>query len=133
MASYLLDTDYLIEALAGKPKAVNTIEKLAPHGIAVSMITLGEIYHGAYATTNPQAHIESYHQFIAPFRILNLSEEVMQKFGETRELLERRGKIIPDFDILIGATAICNGLTLLTFNLKDFKRIPDLRLYPPAA
>jgi tRNA(fMet)-specific endonuclease VapC len=54
----------------------------------------------------------------------------MERFGEIRAMLRRRGEIISDFDILIGATALHYNLTLLIYNTQHFKRIPHLKLYP---
>ena len=55
----------------------------------------------------------------------------MQRFARIRGGLRRRGQLIPDPDILIGATALHHGITLLTRNIKDFQRIPELKLYQP--
>jgi tRNA(fMet)-specific endonuclease VapC len=55
----------------------------------------------------------------------------MERFAEVRSFLRRRGQLIPDFHLLIGATALHHDLTLLTFNRRDFQRIPDLKLYQP--
>src|SRR2546425_12841370 len=114
---YLLDTDCLIEALAGKPKVVSTIKKLSSYQLAVSLISFGEIYHGAYTYANPQAHIETFRQFTAPFRVLSVNEAIMERFGEVRAVLFRQGKMLSDFDIMIGATALSYNLTVVTFHL----------------
>ena len=53
-------------------------------------------------------------QFLTPFPTLDLNEPIMERFAEIRSHLCRRGEIIPDFDILIGATALYLGLTVLT-------------------
>ncbi len=53
----------------------------------------------------------------------------MQHFARIRGELRRTGKIIGDFDILIAATAIQHNLTLVTRNIKDYQRIPDLKMY----
>lgn len=66
---------------------------------------------------------------MAPYRHLGLSDPIMERFAETRATLRRRGQIIPDFDILIAATALHHDLTMLTFNLRHFERVPDLRIY----
>ena len=73
----------------------------------------------------------SFRQFLSPYRVLNLTDPIMERFAEVRSFLRRRGKLIPDFDLLIGATALHHDLTLLTFNRRDFQRIPDLKVYQP--
>ena len=72
-----------------------------------------------------------FRQFLSSYHLLNLSIPIMERFAELRAFLRRRGLLIPDFDLLIGATALHHELTLLTFNRGHFQRIPDLRLYQP--
>ncbi len=85
----------------------------------------------AYA--NPQAHVSSFRQFLAPFKLLTLNDPIRERIADIRSLLRRRGELISDFDLLIGAAALHDDLTLLTYNTRHFKRIPDLKLFPPAA
>ncbi len=130
---YLLDADWIIQVLAGHNEAVVAHKRINPEEIAVSYITIGEIYDVAFTYANPQAHLQAFRQFLSPFPILDLNEPIMERFADIRSLLRRRGEIISDFDILIGATAWYYGLTVLTYNTRHFKRIPDLKLFPPAA
>ena len=129
---YLLDTNWLIQLLAGHKETATFHKRIHPDKMAVSYITVGEIYDVAFAYTNPQALLSSFRQFLAPFTLLTLNYPIMEKFAEVRSYLRRRGELISDFDILIGATALHHDLTILTYNTRHFKRIPDLKLYPPA-
>jgi len=128
---YLLDTDWIIQALAGREPAVRTLRNLAGSQVYASLITVGELYERAFVSANPQAHIASFRLFMAPYRHLGLSEPIMERFAETRASLRRRGQLLPDFDLLIAATALHHDLTVLTFNLRHFQRIPDLKIYQP--
>ncbi len=128
---YLLDTDWVIDALADAPVAVAPIHHYAPSGIGVSIVTYGEVFHGAYAFANPQAHLESFRHFLSAFTALGLNDPIMELFGRNRYLLQRQGNVIPDLDLLIAATALHHNLTLMTRNLRHFSRIPDLKLYQP--
>jgi predicted nucleic acid-binding protein len=132
MSSYLLDSDWLINALAGRSRAVAPLERLSSQHIGVSVITLAEVYQQAFESTNPDAYLHSFRGFIAAFRIIPVTEPIAVRFAEIRALLTRRGELISDFDILIGATALHYDLTVLTFNLRHFSRIPDLNLYQPS-
>jgi predicted nucleic acid-binding protein len=125
---YLLDTDWVIQSLAGHKEAA-LLQKFAPSGICLSIITVGELYEVAFNSTNPQAHLSAIRQFLAPFRVLSLNDPVMERFAEIRAFLRRRGNLIADFDLLLGATALHYNLTVLTNNVRDLKRIPDLRIY----
>ncbi len=126
---YLLDADWIINALAGREATVEALRRLAPEGIAVSWITIGEVYEGAFAFPDPQARLASFRRFLRPFRVLDLSEPIMERFGGIRFFLRRRGETIPDFDILLGATALQYDLILLTNNARHLGRIPFLKLY----
>ena len=70
-------------------------------------------------------------RFLSPYRMLTLTDPIMERFAEVRSFLRHRGQLISDFDLLIGATALHHELTLLTFNRRDFLRVPDLKLYQP--
>jgi tRNA(fMet)-specific endonuclease VapC len=128
---YLLDSDWIIQALGNRQPALHTLDRLSSSRIYVSYITVGEIYERAFDSVNPDAHLLSFRQFLSPYRILTLSDSIMERFAETRSFLRRRGQLIPDFDLLIGATALRHDLTVLTFNRRDFQRIPNLKLFQP--
>jgi len=130
--AYILDADWVINALAGKQRADSILQNLAPTGITISWITVGEIYDTAFDYANPDAHLATFRQFLSPYQIVGVNEPIIERFAEIRSLLRRRGKLISDFDILLGATALYYDLTVLTFNLKHFSRIPDLRIYQPS-
>jgi tRNA(fMet)-specific endonuclease VapC len=130
--AYILDADWVINALAGKQRAHTLLQKLAPTGITISWITVGEIYDTAFNYANPDAHLATFRQFLSPYQVVGVNEPIMERFAEIRSLLRRRGELISDFDILLGATALSYEFTVLTFNRKHFSRIPDLKFYQPS-
>src|SRR5690348_10774485 len=67
----------------------------------------------------------------APSAIIGLNDQIAERFTEKRAFLRRRGRLISDLDLLIAATALHHDLTMLTFNVRQFERIPDLRVYGP--
>jgi predicted nucleic acid-binding protein len=71
-------------------------------------------------------------EFLQPFHFLNLNDAIMQQFAALRVDLRRRGQIIPDFDLLLAATALHHDLTILTRNARHFGRISDLTLSQPS-
>jgi tRNA(fMet)-specific endonuclease VapC len=129
--AYLLDSDWVINALAGRRRALSPLEGLSAQHTGVSVITLAEVYQQAFESTNPDAYLATFRGFIAPFRVIPVTEPIAVRFAEIRALLTRRGELISDFDMLIGATALHYNLTVLTFNYRHFSRIPDLNLYQP--
>ena len=133
MRRYLLDTDWIIDALNGQDSAIQTLLELVPSGLTLSIITYGELYEGAYYSRNPEPALAGLHAFLEGKEILPLSQAVIERFAIVRGALPRQiRQQIGDIDILIAATALEHELTLLTRNLSDFQHIPDLNLYQPS-
>src|SRR5438067_13850077 len=91
---YLLDTDWIINLLAGNKDAEEQIQHLDPEEIVICLATVGEIYEGAYSYANPQAHLHTSRQFLGHFQLLNLNLPIMETFAEIRFYLRRRGELI---------------------------------------
>jgi tRNA(fMet)-specific endonuclease VapC len=132
MSRYLLDTDWIVDVLNGQEKAINTVLELAPAGLAVSIITYGELYEGAAFAHEPAPALSGLRHFLKGKAILSLTQPIMERFAQIRGSLPRSiRQQIGDLDILIAATCLEHHLTLLTRNLKDFQHIPNLKLYQP--
>jgi tRNA(fMet)-specific endonuclease VapC len=132
MSRYLLDTDWVVDVLNGQERAIQTVLELAPAGLAVSIITYGELYEGAAFAHEPQPALAGLRSFLKGKAILPLTQPIMERFAHIRGSLPRSiRQQIGDFDILIAATCLEHHLTLLTRNLKDFQQIPNLTLYQP--
>jgi len=129
---YLLDSDYVADYLVANPHATELLSSLAKEGIGISLITVGEIYEGIYYGYDPQQATGQFQQFLTSVSILMLTQAIMRQFAQIRGELRRTGKMIGDFDILISATAIHHHLTLVTRNVRDYDRIPHLKLYQQA-
>ena len=115
--------------LGGKKDAEEKIQRFDPDEIGISFVTVAEIYESAFHYANPQEHLQIFRSFLGNFQMLTLNLSIVEIFAEIRANLRRRGEIIPDLDMLIGATALHHNLTLLTFNTRHFKRIPHLQIY----
>jgi predicted nucleic acid-binding protein len=127
---YLIDTDWVAEYLKAIPAAVQTLQRLAPAGIAVSLITYGEILEGITFGRNPKTEAAGLRQFLRLTSVLPLNRSIMRHFASVRGNLRRQGLLIGDMDILIAATALHHNLTLVTHNVRHFQRISGLTLYP---
>ena len=126
---YLVDSDWVVDYLVGKQQAIVLLSTLAKEGIAVSLITLGEIYEGIYYGRDPQRSEEGFRKFLRGVTVLPLNRSIMQRFGRIRGDLRRRSLLIGDPDILIAATTMYHDLTLVTRNRKDYERIPALKAH----
>ena len=127
--AYLIDTDWAINLLVGRAPAPAETRRLGFRGMSVSRVTAAELYHGAFATPNPEGHTVAIRHLLDSLGMHEVSDEVCERFGELRAGMWNRGEKIPDFDLVIAATALCHDLTLLTFNRRHFERIPGLRIY----
>ncbi len=98
----------------------------------MSLVTVGEVYEGAFRHSNPQEHLEIFRQFLRPYKVIGLSDRVMERFAELRSELLRRGMLISDFDLIIAATALDLNLTVLSNNVRHRRRIDQLRVHSPS-
>lgn len=130
--TYLVDSDWVAEYLKGRANAVSLLDDFFQEGLAISIITFGEIYEGIYYGTDPQHNELIFRRFLRGVRVLGINRPIARRFALIRGKLRTEGQIIPQPDILIAATALQYNLTLLTRNLRDFERIPDLTLYQPS-
>ncbi len=130
--SYLVDSDYMADWLKGRPEAVTVLSALAPEGLAISLITYGEIYEGIYYGSHPRQHERGFLQFLRQADVLPLNKPIMKRFARIRGQLRQTGSMIGQADILIAATALHHNLTVVTRNSRHFERIPNLNLYQPS-
>jgi len=127
-ASYLIDSDVVADALKGKLEAVRLLTTLEPDGLAISLITYGEIYEGILYSKDPTASERVFGLFLRRVTVLTLTRPIIRRFAQLRGELRVAGTLIGDFDLLIASTAIQHQLTLLTNNTKHFQRVPGLAL-----
>ena len=67
---YLLDTDWIINLLAGKGDAAEHIQHLDPQEIDISLVTVAEIYESVFQYVNTDAHIQAFRAFLGNFHLL---------------------------------------------------------------
>ncbi len=125
---YLVDTDWVIDHLHGRSQVVKRLEELAPEGIGLSVVTLAELYEGVFYSTTPQDNEKVLQDFLDGVEVLTLDDSICRIFARERGKLRAAGMLIGDIDLLIGSTAICYDLTLLTNNRRHFERLDGLSI-----
>jgi predicted nucleic acid-binding protein len=126
----LIDTDWVIDVLHGMTSAEQALLDLAPEGLAISLITYGELFEGAHYARNPEQATDGLRAFLREKDVLLLTTEIMERFAIVRGQLPRQiRKQVGDMDLLIAATAIHHDLALLTRNVRDFRLVPGLTLF----
>ena len=126
MLKYLLDTNIVIYVLKRRPKEVLEIFNTNASRMAVSSITLSELIYGAEKSPNVDKNLEAIEEFVSHLDVLPYDAKASQHYGQIKAALEERGEIIGENDIHIAAHAISQGLILVTNNLREFKRVPNL-------
>ena len=126
--SYLLDTNICIYFLKQHPEITTRIGQCRSDRIAISIITLAELQFGAYNSRQIENNIKRIEFFIERTQLLYLTPKTTEIYAGIKASLRKSGNIIDDFDILIGATAIENNLTLVTDNERHFSRIGKIRM-----
>ena len=123
--NYLLDTSACIAALRSPGPTRTRISAAVLDGCAISVITLGELLVGVGGGHFPQQARVSLDDFLAPFAVVAFEADCVDALVSTRLHLRRVGQPIGDFDLLIAATALTYGLTLVTCD-RDVLRVPGL-------
>lgn len=126
---FMLDTNICIYLIKRQPEAV--LERFASHpvgDIGISVITLAELEYGASKSSNPFRNREALEQFVLPLEIAQFDRPATLTYGKIRALLEKKGRPIGSMDMLIAAHALSLGARLVTNNVKEFRRVPGLRV-----
>ena len=128
MIKYLLDTNIVIYVLKRRPiEALEAFNKNA-NRIAISSITLSELIYGAEKSANVDKNLEAVEDFVSHLDVFSYDAKASQQYGQIKSGLEKRGELIGENDIHIAAHAISQGLILVSNNLREFKRVPNLAL-----
>jgi len=128
----LVDSDWIMSGLGARREALDLFASLHGQPLAVSVVTVAEVFEGAYGEPDPEPELAKYRAFLAGFTVLDVTPPVVEVFARIRALLRKQGNLIPDLDLLIAATALASDLTLVTRNRRHFERIPDLKLHEPS-
>jgi tRNA(fMet)-specific endonuclease VapC len=131
---FLLDTNICIYIRRNKPEEVLRRFRTLRQGEAVlSMITFGELVYGAEKSAQRARAFEQLQQLAQLLPVLPLPETSAETYGSIRVSLERSGRMIGNNDLWIASHAKAAGLTLVTNNEREFRRIPGLNLQNWAA
>jgi tRNA(fMet)-specific endonuclease VapC len=97
-------------------------------GIAISSISLAELYAGAYKRAQPARFLALIADLLQDVAVLNFDSACAEQFGKTRGVLLQQGIQVATADLMIASVALVHNLTLVTHNTADFQNIPGLRL-----
>ena len=127
----VLDTSVLIEAERGKFSLSSLLSKTFPkESIYISSISVSELYLGAHLSKKSfkEKRTTSIEIMISSLIILDFDSNVARAHAHTWSQLKKKGNLIGPNDLIIAATCLYHQHSLLTFNIKEFSRVPNLKL-----
>jgi len=126
---YLLDTDICIYIAKHKPpRAFERFERMHPGDVGMSVVTYLELVYGAYKSRHVEANLDRIVQLSDLIPVSPLDSSAAAHYGKLRAHLERAGSQIGAYDLLIAAHALSLGFVLVTNNVREFSRMPGLRV-----
>ncbi len=126
---YMLDTNICIYAIKNKPEQVlSRQQENLYNGICISAITLAELEHGVEKSNYPDKNRMALLRFLSIMTVLPFPETAASEYGNIYAFLQKRRTPIGTMDMLIAAHAKSNKMILVTNNVREFERIPDLRI-----
>jgi tRNA(fMet)-specific endonuclease VapC len=115
--------------MRGNLVVIDQIRKKSPADLAISTITLGEIYYGIEkSSVKKKERRLKIERIQSQLEIYPFDESAAIRYGQIRVKLEKKGKVISERDLQIAAIALANRLCVVTHNTKEFYRVPRLRV-----
>jgi len=127
MLRYMLDTNLCISVLRDRPPALRDRFNAETDGLCISTIVLTELLHGAAKSLRPDHHRRAVESFAVRLDVLPFDASAADHAADIRASLERSGRRIGAYDVLIAGHARSRGMVVVTSNLSEFARVEGLR------
>jgi tRNA(fMet)-specific endonuclease VapC len=128
MLQYMLDTDMCIYVIKNRRAGLRERFNRVAEQLCISSITLGELLYGAEKSTRCLENIQVINDFAARLDVLAFAAKAAAHYGQIRAELERAGMPCGSHDMRIGGHARSEGLIVVTNNVREFLRMPGLRV-----
>jgi tRNA(fMet)-specific endonuclease VapC len=127
--TFYLDTNTYVEFLRGRsPTVGDRLRAQTPSNVRLPSMVKAELLFGAAMSRDPEAEAAKVNAFIDAFEIEAFGSGAAAQYAETRSALQRAGQAIGPNDLVIAATVLATGGTLVTHNVEEFQRIPGLNV-----
>jgi tRNA(fMet)-specific endonuclease VapC len=127
MLRYMLDTNLCIRVLRDRPQSIRARFNAEADGLCISTIVLTELLHGAAKSARPVENRTEVERFASRLQVMPFDADAAAHAGDIRATLEREGRPIGGYDVLIAGHARSRGLVVITGNLGEFTRVDGLR------
>jgi tRNA(fMet)-specific endonuclease VapC len=127
MLRYMLDTNLCIRVLRDRPQSIRARFNAEADGLCISTIVLTELLYGAAKSARPIENRSEVERFATRLEVLPFDADAAAHAGDIRAALEREGRQIGSYDVLIAGHARSRGLVVVTGNLGEFTRVDGLR------
>ena len=125
---YLLDTNICIYFIKRKFDYLEArVEQEEPFQIAISSITVAELEYGISKSLYREKNKIALLEFLSSFEIIPFTELDCEDFGALRAYLNKNGTPIGPYDLQIASQCLARDLVLVSNNIKEFKRVPNLK------
>lgn len=123
---YVLDSDTVIDALRGHPSVRSRIEAVSPDDVAISAMTVSELRFGAIGSRSSARQMTETAAFLAQVAVLPFTLSAALIHAEIR--LALRNSPIGFADMIIASTALSVPAILVTSNVREFSKVPNLQV-----
>lgn len=122
----LLDTDILVDALRGRGAARDRLAEASPDDFRVSSVAVAELAYGARLAREPARADLAWRTLLEPLEVVPFDAAAAERHAELR--LALRSSPIGERDLIVAATALAHGLVIVTRNVREFGRVPGVRV-----
>ena len=128
MLTYMLDTNICIYVMKSYPSELREKFNALAEQLCISSITLGELHYGAEKSARRVENLTAIEHFVARLEVLPFGTRAAAHYGQVRAELERAGTPCGAHDTQIGGHARSEGLIMVTNNMREFIRMPGIRV-----
>lgn len=128
---YLLDTNiciFLLNQRAGFTRILQRMDGLDRGSVLISAVSAAELQFGAWASQRIDDNLLRLERFLAEFDVIRFDNDAARAYGQVRGALKSAGTPIGPSGTLIAGHAMALGATLVTNNVREFQRVPDLEI-----
>jgi tRNA(fMet)-specific endonuclease VapC len=128
MLTYMLDTNICIYVMKNYPLDLREKFNSLAEQLCISSITLGELHYGAEQSARRDDNLTAIEHFVARLDVLPFEAKAAAHYGQARAELERAGAPCGPHDMQIGGHARSKGLIVVTNHIREFSRMPGIRV-----